>query len=258
MSLAETVLITGASSGLGLELAKLFAAAGSNLVLVARRHDRLVELARDIKTRHSVMIDVRVKDLALPQAPGELFNELEDAGIPVDVLVNNAGFGAAGQVRELAIERQLDMIRVNVLALTDLTRLFLPAMVERGRGGVLNVGSTAAFQPGPYMAVYYASKAYVLHFTEALAEEVRGTGVKVSCLAPGPTETEFASTAALESKKLFRSGVMSSQAVAQAGYSGFRAGQTIVIPGIRNKALAFAVRLVPRAWARRIAGSLQS
>jgi short-subunit dehydrogenase len=161
-------------------------------------------------------------------------------------------------VADLALERQLDMIQVNVTALTRLTRLFLPSMIQRRGGGILNVGSTAGFQPGPYMAVYYATKAYVLSFTEALAEELLGTGVKVTCLAPGPTATGFAAVADIEKKLLFRLGTADAKTVAQAGYRGFRRGKLLVIPGVMNKLGAFAGRFLPRAWPRKIAKRLQA
>ena len=181
---AETALITGASSGIGCELARLFAADKSDLVLVARRQEKLDQLATELRRDYGVSVRVFAKDLADPQSPQAIFDALAAEGVAVDVLVNNAGFGAAGPVADLPLEKQLDMIQVNVAALTQLTRLFLPGMIQRRSGGILNVGSTAGFQPGPYMAVYYATKAYVLSFTEALGEEVVGTGVRVACLAP--------------------------------------------------------------------------
>ncbi|RPI27845.1 MAG: SDR family oxidoreductase [Acidobacteria bacterium] len=254
----DTVLITGASAGLGAELAKLFAAEGGSLVLVARRQDRLDELARDLQSRCTVGVRTISKDLSRPEAPREIFDELSQAGIPVDVVVNNAGFGAHGQFTELPADRQMQMIQVNIAALTHLTRLFLPGMLERGRGGILNVGSTAAFQPGPGMAVYYATKAYVLHFTEALGEELRGTPIKVTCLAPGPTTTEFAAKADLERSRLFSFGVMDAPTVARAGYQGFRQGRLIVIPGFKNRLLAFTVRLSPRAFVRQVTKRLNA
>ena len=149
---------------------------------------------------------------------------------------------------DLPVEKQLDMIRVNIAALTHLSGLFLPGMIERRSGGILNVASTAAFQPGPYLAVYYATKAYVLSFTEALAEELLDSGVRVTCLAPGPTATEFAATADLEDKLLFRLGTMDARTVALAGYRGFQRGRVLVIPGVRNKLAAMSVRFAPRRW----------
>jgi len=172
--------------------------------------------------------------------------------------VNNAGFGAHGPVAGIGVGRQLDMIEVNVAALTRLTALLLPGMLERRRGGILNVASTAAFQPGPNSAVYYATKAYVLSFTEALAEEVRGSGVRVSCLAPGPTDTGFAAQAGATGSRLFRRGVMDAGRVARAGHDGLRRGKTLVIPGLRNRALAVGARLSPRILVTKISGYMQS
>ena len=252
----ETVLITGASSGIGLELARLFAADKSNLVLVARSQDKLETLAQELR-RDGVQVLVLPKDLTDPAAPQEIFDHLTSQGIAVDVVVNNAGFGAIGSVADLPVERQLDMIQVNVTALTHLTRLFLPGMIERGRGGILNVGSTAGFQPGPNMAVYYATKAFVLSFTEALAEELVGSGIKVTCLAPGATATGFGADSGMESPSCSGSGTMDAKTVAQVGYRGFRRGKVIVIPGLKNKLGAFAVRLGPRFVVRKVVKWLQ-
>jgi len=249
----ETVLITGASAGLGVEFAKLFAADGSNLVLVARRLDRLDDLARELQKRYGIAVRIEARDLGQAGAAQDLFNELERDKVQVDILVNNAGFGARGPFVELPVDRQMQMVRVNIAALTHLTRLFLPGMLERGKGGILNVASTAGFQAGPGMSVYYASKAYVLHFTEGLAEEVRGIPIRVTCLAPGPTATEFAAEADLQRSRLFSFGVMDAATVARAGYRGFRRGRVLVIPGLKNRLVAFSVRLAPRSFARAIA-----
>lgn len=254
----ETVVITGASSGIGLELAKLFAADKHNLVLVARNQGALEKLAEELRREHGVEVVVLPKDLANPSTPQGIFDHLVAAGITVDVVVNNAGFGAVGALAALPTQRQLDMIQVNVSALTHLTRLFLPGMIERGRGGILNVGSTAGFQPGPNMAVYYATKAYVLSFTEALAEELCGTKVKVTCLAPGPTATGFAAIAHEEDTLLFRFGLMDAKHVARLGYRGFCHGKVLVVPGAINKLVAFAVRLSPRILVRKLVKLLQT
>ena len=192
---SETVLITGASSGIGLELAKCFAADGCRMILVSRKADALETLATQLRTEHKVQAQVFTVDLAEPEAPVRLASRLEKAGIRVDVLVNNAGFGAQGKFAELDLQRQLDMVQVNVTALLHLTGLLLPAMIKRREGGILNVASTAAFQPGPGMGVYYAFKAFVLSFTEAIAEELTGTGLKISALCPGPTVTNFGKAA---------------------------------------------------------------
>jgi uncharacterized protein len=249
----ETALIIGASSGIGWELAKLFAADKSDLVLVARSEEKLQHFADELRRNHGVEVIVLRKDLADFTTPQAIFDELAAGNIPVDILVNNAGFGAVGPVATLPLEKQLKMIQVNLTSLTHLTRLFLPGMIERGRGGILNVGSTAAFQPGPNMAVYYATKAFVLSFTEALAEELAGTPLKVTCLAPGPTATGFGAVSGMDNSFIFKLGAMKATAVAQAGYRGFRRGKAIVIPGFTNRLAAFSVRLGLRSVVRKIA-----
>ena len=245
MSITPTALVTGASSGIGRSLALRFARQGYDVVLVARRQASLEALAAEIhhlgRAAH-----FHAADLAQRGSAADLHGRLESVGTPVDVLVNNAGVGMRGRFDELSLDRQLAMIELNVVSLTALTRLFLPAMLERNVGGVLNVASTAAFQPGPLMSVYYATKAYVLSFTEAIAEEVAATELKVSCLCPGPTETGFAAEADLEQSRLFKGGAMSADDVARIGFDGWTAGQRVVIPGFSNRVGAFAVRLMPR------------
>ncbi len=258
MNQRETVLLTGASAGIGRELAYLFARDGSNLILVARRKERLEALAAELSQQYRVEVLPLPADLSKPEAPEHIFRTLQEQGKEVDVLVNNAGFGLRGAFHELDLDRQLAMIQVNVMALTHLTGLFLPEMLKRGRGGVLNVASTAAFQPGPYMAVYYATKAYVLSFTEALHEELRGSGLTVTCLAPGATQTEFAHVAHMEQTMLFKMRPMDARTVAMAGYKGFRKGKRLVIPGFRNKLGVFLVRLTPRSVILKVVKRLQS
>jgi short-subunit dehydrogenase len=224
----ETVLITGALSGIGRELARLFAGDGADLVLIARSEGRLRELAGELAADYGVTAQVVPADLSRPGSPDQIVETLAQRQTDVDVLVNNAGFGARGPVAGIGVQRQLEMIEVNVAALTRLTALLLPGMLERRRGGILNVASTAAFQPGPNSAVYYATKAYVLSFTKALAEEVRGSGVRVSCLAPGPTDTGFAAQAGAAGSRLFRRGVMDAGRVARAGHEGLRRGKSLL------------------------------
>jgi uncharacterized protein len=249
----QTVLITGASSGIGKELAACFAADGCNLVLVARRLNLLDELSRSLSEEYSIVCTPIEKDLSLPDAPQQLYDECLQRRLEIDVLVNNAGFGLNDSFIKADIDRQLEMIRVNIMALVHLTHLFLPRMVERQHGGVLNVGSTASFQPGPYMAVYYASKAFVLSFTEALAAELAETPLTVSCLAPGPTESEFQQTAKMHgSTVLRRLGNMSAAEVARIGYAGFRRGKKIILPGVMNRLGVLTARLLPRSWIRKI------
>jgi short-subunit dehydrogenase len=252
----ETALITGASSGLGLEFAELFAADGSNLILVARRAELLNDLAGRLSSRYGVQAEVLATDLSGTGAVEELESRVRDRDLQVDVLVNSAGFGARGAFAELPVERQISMLQVNITALTHLSRLFLPGMLDRDRGGIINLSSLAGFLPGPNMAIYYASKAYVLAFSEALREEVRGTGVAVCCIAPGPTETGFVEAAGLEGVRFFRLGAMSARPVARTGYRGFRAGRALVVPGISNRAATLLLRLSPRLLTRRVSGWL--
>jgi short-subunit dehydrogenase len=242
-----TALITGASSGIGLELSRLFAADGHRLVLVARDRGRLESLAGELRSRFGVESLILPRDLADPGAPASIFEELARAGVTVEVLVNNAGCGLLGRFWEGDPARELAMIQVNVAALTHLTRLALPSMVARREGKVLNVASTAAFQPGPLMAVYYATKAYVLSFSEALSKELSGRGVTVTALCPGPTETGFQKAAGMERSRLFRRGlVMDAAAVARAGYRGLLRGKRVVVPGFKNRCMAQAASWAPR------------
>lgn len=254
----ETVLITGASSGIGLELARLFAADDSNLVLVARREDRLRALADELKSEFGVDVFILPKDLSEMNAPKEIFDTLQKDNIQIDVVVNNAGFGTRGAVVEIDADTQIDMIQVNVVALTHLTRLFLPGIIERGRGGILNVGSLAGFQPGPNLAVYYATKAYVLSFTEALSEEINNPDIKITCLAPGPVRTEFGSKSDLDDSLLFKLSLMDAEPVVKAGYEGFRKGKVIVLPGFKQKIIPFLLRFTPRFLVRKIVKALNA
>ena len=252
----ESVLITGASSGIGLELARRFASDGSRLILVARNTSALEKLAGELRRDCKIEAIVLTADLSQPETPKAIFSELKGRGIVVDVLVNNAGFGAHGLFSELPLERQLEMIQVNVTALTKLTGLFLPGMVERQRGGVLNVASVAGFVPGPGMAVYYATKAFVLSFSEALAAELAGTGVNVMALCPGPTETNFGSVAHVNfnnNARLVRVASMTAKEVALQGHRAFRGGRTLIVSGWKNKMLVLLTRFLPRPLIRKIA-----
>jgi uncharacterized protein len=249
----ETVLVTGASSGIGLELARCFAADKSDLVLVARSTVALEKLAAELRAAHGVSVHIITADLAQAGAGEKIFQELQGRGTTVDVLVNNAGFGLHGSFAELPLARQLEIISVNVTALVELTGLFLPGMIERRRGGILNVASTAAFQAGPNMAVYYASKAFVLSFTEALAEELPPTsGVTVSAFCPGPTVSNFGTVARGEKVRRLKVSKMPTEAAASFGYRAFRRGKITAIPGLRNRLLVFLVRLTPRWFPRKL------
>lgn len=251
----ETALITGASSGIGLELARLAAADGCNLILVARSQDKLEELAAEL--RPQVEVTVLPADLSRAQACSELVQELSDRGLSVDILVNNAGFATYGPLAETERQATLDMIAVNVTSLTDLTRLLLPAMLERKHGRILNLASTAAFQPGPLMSAYYATKAYVLSFSEGLSNEVADQGVSVTALCPGPTASGFQEAAGLGESKLFQGKLASAAEVAAAGWKAMKSGETVFIPGARNWLMATVVRFLPRALVRRVVRRVQ-
>ena len=245
-------LVTGASAGLGAEFARQCAKRGDDLALVARRRDRLEDLAGQIQGK----VHIFAADLARADAAASLINEIEAEGLAVETLINNAGFGLGGRFAELPLERQREMIDLNVRTLTELCRLVLPGMIERGRGAILNVASTAAFQPGPNMAVYYASKAYVLSFTEALHHELRRKGIKVSALCPGPTATEFFDVAGVADSILAR---MSADArgVVAAGLRGLARNKAVIVPGLSNKIGAQGSRFLPRAAMRRIVGAIK-
>ncbi len=253
-----TALVTGASSGIGLELATLLARDRHELVLVARRRDRLEAIASGLREEFGVAVTVLATDLADPAAPDSIARQLTERSLPIDTLINNAGFGAHGFFAKTPPEVDAEMIRVNVMALTHLTRLLLPGMLERRRGRILNVASTAAFQPGPFMAVYYATKAYVLSFSEALANETAGTGVTVTALCPGPTVTDFQRRAGVAKTLLFRGPLlMDAPTVARAGYDGMMRGKRVVIPGVANRFLVQALRITPRRLATAVARRIQ-
>ena len=249
----ENALITGASAGIGLELARLFAADKSNLVLVARRKEKLEELAAELRGKEGIDVRVVAADLGRADAPQAIVDSLARDGVSIDVLVNNAGYGALGAFDQLDAARQVEMVQVNVAALTHLTRLVLPGMIERGRGGVLNVASTAGFQAGPFMAVYYATKAYVISFSEALHDEAAGRGVTVTCLCPGLTATEFAATAKLERSRMVKLPPMTAAEVARIGYRAFRHGKLLVVTGWMNYLGTLGSRYSPRFVARGVA-----
>ena len=245
-------LITGASAGLGAEFARQCARRGEALVLVARRRDRLESLAAEVGGD----VHVVAADLALPDAAASLIGQIEAEGLGIATLINNAGFGGGGRFHAQALERQREMIDLNVRTLTELTHLALAPMLERGGGAILNVASTAAFQPGPGSAVYFATKAYVLSFTEALHQELKGSGIRVSALCPGPTATEFGVAAGYKGPQLKRFKA-DARGVVEAGLKGLDANKAVVIPGLANKAGAQMHRLLPRGTIRRMVARLR-
>ncbi len=251
----KRALITGASSGIGLELADLMAAEGFDLVLTARRKDRLLELKEKLTDRYGISVSVIPADLSAPGAVQELLDEMSRQDLQVDVLINNAGFGVSGFFLESDWERESAMMEVNMSALTHLTKKLLPPMVKNGYGRILNVASTAAFQPGPGMAVYFATKTYVLHLSEALAHELRNTGVTVTALCPGATQSEFLDVAGLEHSRMVRSRKLpSAAAVARFGYRAMMKGRRVAIHGLLNRFMAFSVRITPRKWVTAVTG----
>jgi len=252
------VLVVGSSTGIGRCVAIEAVKAGAAVVFSARSRDKLEAAAGSFEGKFGITAKVYAADLSLPELPRQIFEFTQNEGLSVDVLVNNAGLGLGGEFSETDIERQLGVIQVNVLALTQLTHLFLPQMIRRKSGRVLNLASTAAFQPGPLMSVYYATKAYVLSFSQALAEELRDTGVTVTALCPGPTRSEFAATAQMGETRLFHlPGVADAADVAEYGYHATMKGKRIAIPGMKNKFTAQANRIAPRILATKIARILQ-
>jgi short-subunit dehydrogenase len=245
MAKGKTALITGASGGIGLELAGLFARDGYNLVLVARSREKLEEIAAELRDKNSISVTVLAADLSGPTTPGEIYDTLQRQNIFVDILVNNAGFATYGFFHEIDLQKELDLLQVNIIALTHLTKLFLPAMLARKSGRILNVASTAAFQPGPLMAVYYASKAYALSFSEALSHECAGSGVTVTALCPGPTRSGFQERAAMTESKIVQGEIMDAATVAAEGYRALMRGRRRVVTGLNNRAWALAAKLLP-------------
>lgn len=255
--MATYAIVTGASAGLGKELARIIAKDGHNLVLVARRKSELDTLARDLESAHGVKSMVIAVDLSDRAAPKYIYDEVKAAGVDVEFLVNNAGFGSNGSFAELDASRELSMIDVNIAALVHLTRYFVSDFVARRRGRILNIGSTAGFQPGPYMATYYATKAFVNSFSEALAFELKDTGVSVTLSCPGATATEFSAVAGSSNSALMKRGGLSDAAtVAQEAYTAMKQGKRTVIHGFKNKAGVQLLRVGPRASVLAIAAML--
>jgi short-subunit dehydrogenase len=253
MSEREVALITGASMGIGKELAKIFAADGRDLVLVARSEDKLRSLGQELEEAHGITAHVVPADLTDPAAPAAIFASLESKGLQLDYLVNNAGFGAQGEFATLPFQTQMDMLKVNVDAVVALTHLGLQGMLARKRGRILNIASVAGFQPGPDMTMYYATKAFVLLFSEGIAEEVKGSGVTVTVHCPGATATNFGETARNATSLYFRLGATSADKVARHAYRSMMKGKVVAIEGLMNWLTAFSVRFSPRALVRKLA-----
>ncbi len=248
----KVALMTGASSGIGAELARVHAEHGGDLIVVARRRERLESLKAELEAAHGVTVHVLPKDLARPQAPEQIYDEVRSLGVTVDYLVNNAGFGYRGFFHKQDWATNEAMIKLNILALAALTRRFLPDMVARHSGRILNLGSTAGFLPGPLNAVYYASKAFVISFSEAIANELRHTGVTVTVLCPGPTQSEFTRIAQMSDTNLTRM-LASARRVAEAGYEAMLRGKTVIVPGLANRITVHGLlRLSPRRLSTRI------
>lgn len=255
--MGKTALITGASGGIGLAFARRFARDKYDVVLVARSEGKLREVAAELQAQHGIRAIVIASDLSQPGAPQAIFDQLQAAGVAVDVLVNNAGFANYGAFTEIETAKDLELLHLNIVALTHLCKLFLKPMLARGSGHILNVASTAAFLPGPLMAAYYASKAYVLSLSEALAEELVGTAVTVTALCPGPTESGFQKRAAMEDSKLVQGGLMDVEVVVEQGYQAMLRGQRVVVPGMMNKLTALLPRFLPRQMATRMVKGAQ-
>ena len=255
--MGKTVLITGASSGIGYELAKLFATDGYRLVLVAKNEPQLFQVADELATTFHVSVTPLGQDLAEPQAANHIFARLQQEAITVDILVNNAGIGTYGAFAETDLAKELEVLQVNIVALTALTKFFLQEMLKRGKGKILNVASTAAFESGPFVAVYFATKAYVLSFSEALAEELHGTGISVTTLCPGPTHTNFLKQAGVQKIEVLRNATMKASRVAMLGYRGLLTGKLRVVPGLVNQLFLLAIKFAPRRWSTRFVSMLQ-
>jgi len=246
--MSNHVLITGASSGIGLELAKIFAGEGYGLVLVAKDSGRLDAAAGELANHYPVPVKTLCADFSLPEAAEHVVRQLRAWNLDVAVLVNNAGFTVYGEFEMTDLGRERERMEVNMAAPVALTKRLIGPMIQKGRGKILNIASTAAFQPGPLMAVYYASKAFVLSFSEALAFELKGRGITVTALCPGPTRTGFQQRGQVRDNILFRYGTMSAEQVARAGFRGLMRGQSVVIPGWINKVAVGGVKFAPRPW----------
>jgi len=245
--MSKTALITGASNGIGYELAKVHAEKGDNLVLIARSKNKLDELKKELEKKHRIQVHTIGKDLSVAGAAVKVYEEVKQNNISIDYLINNAGLGDIGLFANCDWKKQENMINLNITALAHFTRLYLPDMIKQGSGKILNVASTAAFQPGPTMSVYFATKAFVLSFSEAVNEEVRDKGITVTALCPGSTESGFHAAAIGDNKELKERRLPSSRKIAEFGYRAMMKGKSVAIPGLMNSIMATSVRFIPRA-----------
>lgn len=245
------VLITGATAGIGYELAKLYAKDENNLILVARDEERLKEVKDELEF-YNIKVYTIALDLSEDNSCEKVLDFVNKKNLSVDILINNAGMGSFGYLSEIEVEKELKLINVNIRALTELTKMFLPSMIEHGEGAIMNVASTAAFCAGPKMATYYASKSYVLNFTEALYEELKGSEIKISCLCPGPVKTNFQEKSGIRKSEAAKKALMTPKEVAEIAYRDFKKGKLIIIPGFKNKLIIRINKLIPRSFSRKI------
>lgn len=245
------VLITGATAGIGYELAKLYAKDENNLILLARDEERLKEVKDELEF-YNIKVYTIALDLSEDNSCEKVLDFVNKKNLSVDILINNAGMGSFGYLSEIEVEKELKLIDVNIRALTELTKMFLPSMIEHGEGAIMNVASTAAFCAGPKMATYYASKSYVLNFTEALYEELKGSEIKVSCLCPGPVKTNFQEKSGIRKSEAAKKALMTPKEVAEIAYRDFKKGKLIIIPGFKNKLIIRINKLIPRSFSRKI------
>lgn len=245
-------LITGGSEGIGFELAKLFAKDKNNIILAARNEEKLLRAKNDLEDKFGIKVEIIVCDLSKIDGVNKLIKAVDENNLPVDNLINNAGIGSFGPFYEAVDNFENTLININIISLTELTKYFLKKMIKEGNGGIMNVASTAAFVGGPKMAMYYSSKAYVLSLTEAIHDEVKDKGIRVSCLCPGPVKTSFQEKAGIQKSDKAKKYLMTAEQVAKEGYKGFLKGKAIIIPGFKNKILVLGNKLIPRALSRKI------
>ncbi|MBS4803308.1 MAG: SDR family oxidoreductase [Clostridium sp.] len=247
----SVALITGATTGIGYELAKLYAKDKINLILVARNDEKLREVKEELSL-YDIMVYTISLDLAEDNSCEKVLDFVNKNNLSVDILINNAGMGSFGYLSEIEMEKELKLIDVNIRALTEITKIFLPIMIGHGEGAIMNVASTAAFCAGPKMATYYASKAYVLNFTEALYEELRDTEIKISCLCPGPVKTSFQEKSGIRKNEAAKKALMTAKEVAKVAYKDFNKGKLIIVPGFKNKIIILLNKFIPRSLSRKI------